>query len=86
MRLRHLPLLLALTPAAALAQQSETSASCLPRGDFNRAACYQPVEILADGRVTVRLCAPEASDVRVLRNDRDGPSPTVFVPGPVRGL
>ena len=86
MRLRHLPLLLALTPAAALAQQSETSASCLPRGNFNPAPSYQPVEILADGRVTFRLCAPEASDVRVISNDMDGPIPTGFVPGTERGL
>ena len=30
---------------------------------------YQSVELLADGRVTFRLCAPEATTVRVISSD-----------------
>lgn len=51
---------------------------------FARAA-YTSVEPLADGRVTFRLCAPEAREVRVTSSDLDPAIPAGFGGGP-RGL
>ena len=44
------------------------SDSCLPQGMFAQYD-YQSVEVLPDGRVTFRLCAPEAQSVSVTSND-----------------
>ena len=76
MRLRLLPLAAALAsgavPFAALAQPAEApSASCLPQNPFALPA-YQSVEVLYDGRVTFRLCAPQAPDVRLTSPDLAG--------------
>lgn len=68
------------TPA--LAQDGE---SCRPQGMF-AIANYQSVEVLEDGRVTFRICAPEAQEVRVTSNDIDEAIPMGFAPGTERGL
>lgn len=56
------------TGAQGLAQQAAPE-SCLPRGPFTAPASYKSVEVLADGHVTFRLCAPAATAVRVTSND-----------------
>lgn len=62
----------------------DAAASCRPQGMFARAN-YTSVEPLADGRVTFRLCAPEAQEVRVTSSDLDPAIPGGFGGGP-RGL
>lgn len=78
---------LALAPVAASGQApaAEAPKTCMPQGFF-AVATYQPVEVLADNRVTFRLCAPEATDVRVISSDIDEAIPMGFQPGSVRGL
>lgn len=72
-------LLLALaTPAVA---QDAPAASCLPQGPFALPA-HKSVEPLSDGRVTFRLCAPQAQRVKLISNDMDG----VIQLGPQGGL
>ncbi|WAT18916.1 alpha/beta hydrolase-fold protein [Aurantiacibacter sp. MUD11] len=68
-------------PASAQEQQAE---SCLPQGIFARPD-YTSVEPLPDGRVTFRLCAPDADNVRVTSNDLDPWIPGGFGGGE-RGL
>jgi len=68
----------------ALAQEAAPAASCLPQGMFARAV-YTSVEPLADGRVTFRLCAPDAQTVLVTSSDLDPVIPGGFFGGP-RGL
>ncbi len=46
----------------------QAPASCQARG-FLATARYKSVETLPDGRVTFRLCAPDATDVRVTSTD-----------------
>lgn len=60
-----LPLLAQQAPPAAQPAAPET---CLPRG-FAAAAAFKSVEVLADRRVTFRVCAPGATDVKVTSND-----------------
>ena len=62
------------------------SASCLPQGMFPGPASYKSVEPLPDGKVTFRLCAPDARDVRVTSNDIDEAIPMGLQPGSERGL
>ena len=80
-------LLAALAAAPALAQPAPAAqpASCLPQGPFAGPAAYKSVEQLPDGRVTFRLCAPAAQEVRVTSNDIDEAIPAGFGGGP-RGL
>jgi enterochelin esterase-like enzyme len=85
----RLPALVALLAAApALAQPAPTAApaSCLPQGPFPPPASYKSVEQLPDGRVTFRLCAPAAQEVRVTSNDIDEAIPMGLRPGSTRGL
>ena len=86
MRLRYLPLALALVPGAAFAQQAEAPKTCEPQNYFSPPPNYTPVEVLPDGRVTFRFCAPNASDVRVTSADNDEAIPMGFAPGSTRGL
>lgn len=64
--------------------QEETPQSCLPQGAFAQPD-YTSVEPLPDGRVTFRLCAPAADNVRVVSNDLDPAIPAGFGGGE-RGL
>jgi enterochelin esterase-like enzyme len=63
-----------------------TPATCLPQGLFPGPAAYKSVEQLPDGRVTFRLCAPAAQEVRVTSNDIDEAIPMGLQPGSARGL
>lgn len=72
-------LLLAL-PTPALAQDAPAT-SCLPQGPFAMPA-HTSVEQLGDGRVTFRMCAPDAQAVKLISNDLDGVVPM----GPQGGL
>lgn len=74
------------TPTLAQQPAAEQPASCLPQGMFTAPAAYKSVEQLPDGRVTFRICAPEAHEVRVTSNDVDEAIPTGFQPGTTRGL
>lgn len=65
--------------------QEDASATCLPEGMFAQPD-YTSVEVQADGRVTFRLCAPEAQRVLVTSNDIDYAIPMGFTPGSDRGL
>ncbi len=83
--------LLAAAAAAAIsapcaAQPTPAAPSCLPQGFFTAPASYKSVEQLPDGRVTFRICAPEAREVRVTSNDIDEAIPMGIQPGSTRGL
>jgi enterochelin esterase-like enzyme len=81
--------LAALAAVPALSQPAPaagTPASCLPQGFFPGPAAYKSVEQLPDGRVTFRLCAPAAQEVRVTSNDIDEAIPMGIQPGSTRGL
>lgn len=73
-------------PVSAQPAPAAQPESCLPQGFFTAPAPYKSVEQLPDGRVTFRLCAPEAHEVRVTSNDIDEAIPTGFQPGTTRGL
>jgi enterochelin esterase family protein len=53
-------------PAQAAAAAPE---SCRSAGFLPGPARFKSVEVLADGRVTFRICAPDATDVRVTSSD-----------------
>ncbi|MWV27611.1 esterase [Aurantiacibacter rhizosphaerae] len=76
--------ILAIPSAPALAQDDQEAASCLPQGMF-AVPDYASVEPLPDGRVTFRICAPQADNVRVVSNDLDPAIPAGFGGGE-RGL
>ncbi|KRA81646.1 esterase [Altererythrobacter sp. Root672] len=77
---------LAAAPALAQPAPSSQPASCRPQGMFAAAAGYKSVEQLPDGKVTFRICAPEAQEVRVTSNDIDEAIPMGIQPGSTRGL
>lgn len=78
-------MLTAALPAAVPAHAQDTApATCRPTQAFAQMD-YRSVEALPDGRVTFRLCAPEASAVRVISNDLDPWVPAGFGGGE-RGL
>src|SRR6188472_1901867 len=83
-RFAVLAALAAATPV--LAQPSPQPANCLPQGFFAGPAAYKSVEQLPDGRVTFRLCAPDAREARVTSNDIDEAIPMGIQPGSTRGL
>ncbi|MEO8621264.1 MAG: alpha/beta hydrolase-fold protein [bacterium] len=66
---------LAQTPAA-------RRPSCLPAGFFPGPATYKSVETLADGRVTFRVCAPEATSASVTSSDNAAAIPFGSAGGP----
>lgn len=71
-------------PALAQAPQPGANASCLSRGFLAPPPSYRSVEPLPDGRVTFRLCAPDATDVRVTSSDM--PDVIAFGQGGPAGL
>lgn len=77
-----------LAASSALAQPAQAPAaeSCLPQGFFAGPASYKSVEQLSDGRVTFRICAPDANEARVTSNDIDEAIPMGIQPGTGRGL
>lgn len=67
------------------AQQAAPSAppqpdNCLARG-FAQSSPFKSVEVLPDGRITFRLCAPGATDVKVTSNDNADVIPMAMAPG-----
>jgi enterochelin esterase family protein len=83
-----LAVIAALTASPTMAQQApaEEPASCVGQGFFAGPATYKSVEQLPDGRVTFRLCAPQAQEARVTSSDIDEAIPMGFRPGSERGL
>jgi enterochelin esterase family protein len=64
----------------ATAQTPPQTDSCLPRG-FAQTASFRSVEILPDGRVTFRLCAPGATQAMVTSNDNADVIPLALLGG-----
>ena len=91
MPLSHAPIraavLLCLTLAVSAGAQpgvppAPPGTSCLPRGFFAGPAPYKSTEQLADGRVTFRLCAPNATEALVTSSDYAPAIPMGFGGGP----
>ena len=78
--------LVAITLASALraqpAPQQARAASCLPSGFAPPTVIYRSTEQLPDGRVTFKICAPEAMSAAVTSSDADPAIPTGFGGGP----
>ena len=72
--------------APALAQPAPANQSCMPQSPFAALATWKSVEQLPDGRVTFRICAPAANEVRVTSNDIDEAIPMGLAPGSTRGI
>jgi len=89
-RSTHLLALLGALAAPAAAQPApangESPATCAPQGMFTAPPAYQTVETLPDHRVTFRICAPEAQEVRVTSSDIADVIPIGFPPGQPYGL
>ena len=93
---RHALAFVALTVAimgGAAAQEAPKAATdakevktCLPQGFFAGPATYKAVEPLPDGRVTFRICAPFAHEVRVTSTDIADVIPMGFPAGQPFGL
>ena len=64
------------------ASQTARPPSCLPAGFAPPTVVYQATEQLNDGRVTFKLCAPEATSVAVTSSDADPAIPMGFGGGP----
>ena len=82
-----LPLLMA--PALLSAQPAPPAGApgtCVSQGFLAPPPAYKSVEILPDGRVTFRLCAPDAQTVRVTSTDIAEVIPMGFGPGQQNGL
>lgn len=79
--------IVATAPAGAQAPATPpAAASCRPQGFFAGPAGYKSVEQGADGRVTFRLCAPDAVKVLVTSSDNADAIPMGFPPGSPAGL
>jgi enterochelin esterase family protein len=65
------PLAACLLAAPVLAQQPPGAAptNCQSRGFMASPAAFKSVEVMADGKVTFRICAPNATEVRVASSD-----------------
>mgnify|MGYP001369132055 CR=1 FL=1 len=72
-------------PASAPAAD-EKAASCKPQGFFAAPPSFKPVEQLEDGRITFRICVPEAQEVKVISTDIADVIPMGFPPGQPVGL
>ncbi len=76
--------------AVALAQSPAPAAdapkSCMGQGFFAGPATYKSVEQLPDGRVTFRLCAPDAKEAKVTSTDIADIIPMGFPAGTPVGL
>lgn len=87
----HLAMLALMATAAPLTAQPQSPPAAAPKtcvvtGFLAPPPSYKPVEILPDGRVTFRICAPDAREVRVISNDIDDVIPMGLTPGVPRGL
>jgi enterochelin esterase family protein len=79
-RRRTAAALLAISLASPLFAQQPAADTCLARG-FAQSSPFKSVEVLADGRVTFRLCAPAATDVKVTSNDNADVIPLALAGG-----
>lgn len=71
----------------ALAAPDANAKTCVPQSfGFQQSTPYQAVEVLPDGRVTFRICAPDAQDVRTISSDLPGIVPSGVRPGTPAGL
>jgi enterochelin esterase family protein len=73
---------LATSAAAQNAPPPPPGTSCRPTGFFPGPARYRSTEVLADGRVTFRVCAPEATTALVTSTDYAPAIPMGFGGGP----
>ena len=73
---------LATSAAAQNAPPPPPGTSCRPTGFFPGPAGYRSTEVLADGRVTFRVCAPEATTALVTSTDYAPAIPMGFGGGP----
>jgi len=76
-------------PGLAVAQSvpaSQAPKTCMGQGFFSPPAPYKSVEILPDGRVTFRVCAPDAQAVSVTSSDIADVIPMGFPAGTPNGL
>lgn len=81
------PANLAAQPApAATPVRGEGAATCMPQGMFAPPPAYKSVEQLPDGRVTFRICAPDAREAKVTSTDIADIIPMGFPPGSPVGL
>jgi len=69
----------AATSQAQAPATADSPASCRSSGFLPTPARFKSVEVLADGRVTFRVCAPDATDVRLTSSDM--PDVITFGPG-----
>lgn len=79
----------ALWPAVAAAQTPAPAApvaNCLPKSWLDLQPPYKSVEVLPDGRVTFRLCAPLAREAKVISPDLGDLIPGGVSDGVVNGL
>jgi enterochelin esterase-like enzyme len=81
-------LLMMAAPSMAQPQTPPAAApkTCAAGGFMAPAASYKPVEVLPDGRVTFRICAPDAQTVRVTSADIADVIPMGFPAGTPAGL
>lgn len=84
---RYMAFVLVVSAAVPVMAQQQTSPSCVPQGAFPGPPTYKSIEQLPDGRVTFRVCAPGAREVRVTSNDIDEAIPMGIPPSTTpRGL
>jgi len=88
LHLASIGLLMTAAPLTAQPQIPPAAApkTCAAGGFMAPAPSYKPVEILPDGRVTFRICAPGATDVRVTSSDIADVIPMGFPAGTPFGL
>ena len=89
-RLLQAAFLCTISAAPAIAQPPSPPANapktCMGQGFMAPAAQYKSVEVLPDGRVTFRVCAPAAQEVRVTSSDIADIIPMGFPAGTPMGL
>ena len=73
-------------PAAPSASAPAAPKTCMAQGFLAPPPTYKPVEVLADGRVTFRICAPDAKAVRLTSSDIADVIPMGGPPGTPAGL
>jgi enterochelin esterase-like enzyme len=77
---------LAAVSVPAAAQTGPQGAATCARQGFFALPSYKSVEVLPDGRVTFRICAPDAVKVTVISADINEAIPMGGAPGSARGL
>ena len=73
-------------PVAAQQAPADAPKTCAPQGFMAPPPAYKSVEVLPDGRVTFRICAPDAQAVKVTSSDIADVIPMGFPAGTPNGL